>query len=251
MLKVEADGPVLRLTLHRPEVRNALNEELIVKLSDAMASVDSRTRVVVIGGEGVAFCAGADLAWMKQTSDYSLSDNERDALKVADMFRAFVECPAVVIARIHGPAYGGGAGLVAAADIAIATPEARFAFSEVRIGLVPATISSVVLSKIGASHARALFTTGEPFDVVRAQAIGLVHEVVSTDELDGAIESKIDAILSCAPGAVAEAKKLATEAPLKMDAAAKLLAQIRAGEEAREGFSAFIEKRKASYVVKR
>ncbi len=251
MLKVEVDGAVLRVTLDRPEVRNALNDELIGALTETFRSISPHTRVVVLGGEGSAFCAGADLGWMKLTTDYSAEENERDAVKVARLFQTLTECPAVVICKIHGPAFGGGAGLVASSDIAIASPEAKFAFSEVRIGLVPATISPAVLSKIGASHARALFTTGEAFSASRALSIGLVHEVVSATELDGTIESKVTHVLNSAPGAVAIAKRIASQPPMQLEEAAKLLARVRGSEEAREGFSAFLEKRPAAYVVKR
>jgi methylglutaconyl-CoA hydratase len=251
MLKVEADGAVLRLTLNRPQVRNALNDELIAELYEAFISLSSSTRVVVLSGAGSAFCAGADLEWMRRTSVYSFEENQQDAIKVAKLFRAVAECPVAVIANVHGPAYGGGAGLVSACDIAIASPDARFAFSEVRIGLVPATISTVVLSKIGSGHARALFTTGEAFSATRAKAIGLVHEVVPAAKLNQAIEEKIAAVLRSAPKAVAAAKKLAGGAAPTLEEAANLLAAVRAGEEAREGFAAFVEKRPASYVVER
>jgi len=251
MLKVEVDGAVLQVTLNRPDVRNALNEQLIGNLTETFRSISSKVRVVVLAGEGPAFCAGADLAWMKQTAAYSEEENYRDALRVAHMFQSLVECPAVVISRVHGPAFGGGAGLVAASDIAIATPEAKFAFSEVRIGLVPATISPVVLSKIGASHARALFTTGEAFSSLRALSIGLIHELVSQDEIDQTVASKISGVLSSAPGAVTIAKKLGSESPLSVEDAARLLASVRASEEAREGFSSFLEKRPAAYVIQK
>ena len=147
-------GPVLRVTLNRPEVRNAFNDELIARLADTFAGITKETRAVVIAGEGEAFCAGGDLEWMKKASGYTHEENQRDATRLARLFRAIAECPAVVIARVSGPAFGGGCGLVAASDIAIASDDSKFAFSEVRLGLIPATISPFVIPKIGAGHAR-------------------------------------------------------------------------------------------------
>jgi enoyl-CoA hydratase/carnithine racemase len=248
MLKVDPDGPVLRLTLNRPEVRNAFDEALIEALHEVFISLPQGTRAVVLGGAGEAFCAGADLQWMRRAAEYSREQNYEDALRLAKLFRAVVDCPAVVVAQVHGHAFGGGCGLVAAADVAVASDNVLFAFSEVKLGLVPATISPFVVPKIGMGHARALFSTGEAFSSQRALQIGLVHELVSVAELDRAVDRKVKAILQAGPSAASNAKQLAMAPPETLEEAALLLAQVRAGDEAREGVSAFLEKRKASFV---
>lgn len=246
MLKVESNGPVLNVTLNRPEVRNAFNDELIAALSETFSSVPDGTRVVVLSGEGKAFCAGGDLEWMRKAAAYTEEQNYQDALKLAGLFKSIAHCPAAVIAKIHGAAFGGGCGLVAASDVAIAAPETLFAFSEVRLGLIAGTISSYVIPKIGAGHARALFATGEAFSAERALNIGLVHEVGEVDELAAA---KVKQILSVGPEAVAASKRLVHEYPLPAEETARRLAQARAGAEGKEGVAAFLEKRKASFVV--
>jgi len=251
MLRVESDGPVLHVTLDRPEVRNAFNDELIERLFDTFSNLPPGTRAIVLSGNGQSFCAGGDLQWMRKAADYSEEQNYEDALKLARLFQAVTECPAVVIARVHGAAYGGGCGLVAASDVAVAGPGAQFAFSEVRLGLVPATISPFVLAKIGHGNARALFTTGEPFGPERALQIGLIHEVVSNEDLDTAIEKKLKAILSAGPEAIATSKQLAQQAPLSLEDAARLLAKARSGPEGKEGVAAFLEKRSPSFKVER
>lgn len=247
MLQV-SPGPVARLTLDRPEVRNALNDELIARLTGAFASLGEETRAVVLAGNGPAFCAGGDLEWMKRAAAYTHEENERDALRLARLFQAIVDCPAVVIARVHGPAYGGGCGLVAACDVAIASEGVKFAFSEVKLGLVPATISPFVLPKIGAGHARALFTTGEAFPASRALTIGLVHEVVAETDLDAAVDRKLRHVLGAGPRSVAISKRIAQDPPGTLEDSAKLLADVRASDEGREGVAAFLEKRAAAFA---
>lgn len=242
-------GPVLRVTLNRPEVRNAFNDELIARLADTFASITKETRAVVIAGEGEAFCAGGDLEWMKKASGYTHEENQRDATRLARLFRAIAECPAVVIARVAGPAFGGGCGLVAASDIAIASDDSKFAFSEVRLGLIPATISPFVIPKIGAGHARALFTTGEAFGAEHAMRIGLVHEVVPRDQLDEAVERKLKAVFSAGQDAIHQSKRLVRDHPITLDDAARRLADARSGKEGKEGVAAFLEKRKASFAA--
>lgn len=249
MLNVESHGAVLRVALNRPEVRNAFNEELIAQLSSVFAHLAPEVRVVVLLGEGEAFCAGGDLNWMRQASGYTEAQNSADALKLAKLFQSIVDCSAVVIAQVHGSCFGGGCGLVAAADVAIVEESTKFAFSEVKLGLVPATISPFVLPKIGPGHARHLFSTGEVFGAQHARFIGLAHDVVEGAELGNAVDKRVKSILSSGPQAVAACKRLAQEPPLSLESAAKLLATTRSGEEAREGISAFLEKRKASYVV--
>ena len=233
----------MRIVLNRPEVRNAFNDELIALLASAFANLERGTRAVVISGQGEAFCAGGDLEWMRKASSYTQDENRRDALRLARLFRAIADCPAVVIARVAGAAFGGGCGLVAAADIAIASADAKFAFSEVRLGLIPATISGFVIPKIGAGHARALFTTGEAFGAEHAFRIGLVHEVVAREELDAAVDRKLKLIFSAGPEAIRQAKRLVQDHPLSLDEAARRLADARAGKEGQEGVAAFLEKR--------
>jgi methylglutaconyl-CoA hydratase len=248
MLRVERDGAVLRLTIDRPEVRNAFNDELIEALSREFRNLAPDVRAVVLTGEGEAFCAGGDLNWMRKAAGYTEEQNYEDALKLARLFQSMVDAPAVVVARVKGPAFGGGCGLVAAADVAVAAEGSLFAFSEVRLGLVPATISTFVLPKIGAGNARALFSTGEAFDASTALRIGLVHEVAPADGLDEAVRRKLKAILTAGPQAVAASKRLAQHAPESLEASARLLARTRAGEEGKEGVAAFLGKRKAAFV---
>lgn len=251
MLIVDDDGPVLRITLNRPDVRNAFNDALIAALAEVFLNLPVATRAVVLAGSGAAFCAGGDLQWMRAAAAYTPEQNMEDALKLARLYESIGACSAVVIARVHGPAFGGGCGLVAASDIGIASDKALFAFSEVRLGLVPATISPFVIAKIGQSHARALFTTGESFGAEHALRIGLVHETVTSEELDAAVERKLKSILTAGPAAVAESKRLAQGLPLPILEAARLLAKVRAGDEAREGVAAFLERRSPSFKVDR
>ncbi len=247
MLRVDYEGPVLRVTLDRPDVRNAFNGALIARLYE-LFSTTTAARAIVLTGAGDAFCAGGDLQWMREAAAYTEQQNYEDALALANLFRAIVENPAAVIARVNGAAFGGGCGLVAAADVAIASESALFAFSEVRLGLVPATISPFVLPKIGSGNARALFTTGEAFKADRALRIGLVHEVVSPEDLDGAVNKKLRAILAAGPLAVASSKLIAQGDPMELETAARVLARARAGDEGKEGVQAFLEKRKATFL---
>ena len=251
MLRIESDGPVLRLTLDRPEVRNAINDELISALTGAFADLPPGTRAVVLGGAGKSFCAGGDLNWMAKAANYTEEENYADAMRLGDLFDAFCDCPAVVIARVHGAAFGGGSGLVCASDVAIAAEGTKFSFSEVRLGLIPATISTIVIPKIGSGHARHLFTTGEAFGSDHALRIGLVHKVVPEAELDSSVEAVVADVLKNGPEAVASAKHVAVHGPYPMSESARLLAKARAGEEGKEGVKAFLEKRKASFVVER
>jgi enoyl-CoA hydratase/carnithine racemase len=251
MLRVEHQGSVTRITLNRPEVRNAFNDELIEALTSAFQGLPAGTRAVVLSGEGKSFSAGGDLSWMKRAATYTEEENYQDALKLSGLFQAIVDCPAVVIAKVQGHAFGGGCGLVAASDVAVVVEGTKFAFSEVKLGLIPATISTFVMPKIGAGHARALFTTGIAFDAERALRIGLVHDVCAENEADSVVKSYVDAVLSSGPIAVASAKKTAVEGPYSQEVAARMLAEIRAGEEGKEGVRAFLEKRPASFVEKR
>lgn len=249
MLQRELTGPVLRLTLDRPEVRNAFNDELIKSLTDAFSDLDPSVRAVVISGNGSAFCAGGDLEWMRKAASYEEDENVRDATKLARLFRAIHDCRAVTLTCVQGACFGGGCGLVAASDVSIASTDAKFAFSEVRLGLIPATISPFVIEKIGRGAARALFATGEMFDASHALSIGLVHEMIDPTQMTDALDRKLKAILAAGPEAVRAAKKLIFDGELTLDECAKRLARARASREGKEGVTAFLEKRKATYVV--
>ena len=249
-LKVAGTGAVTTVSLNRPASHNALNEDLIRELTQAFddLSENERARVVVLSGEGRSFCAGADIGYMRDTSGLSYEENLGDARRLGAMFRAVDECPKPVIAKVRGAAMGGGAGLVAAADIVVATEGTRFAFSEVRLGIAPATIAPFVARKIGASHARSLFLTGERFDAARAREIGLVHESVPAEELDAAVEKKVGELLAGGPHAQASVKALLRqlESVEPMDAPglmSRVISELRTGEEGQEGLAAFLEKR--------
>lgn len=251
MLSTQPDGPVLFVTLDRPEVRNAFNDSLIAALTEVFVGLDPGVRAVVLQGSGKVFSAGGDLEWMKKAAKYSKDENVRDAVRLSGLFESIVRSHAVVIAKVHGAAFGGGCGLVAASDIAIAEENTKFAFSEVKLGLIPATISQIVIPKIGSGNARSLFTTGEPFDAHRAQRIGLVHEVVSGSELDSAVEEKLGHVLASGPNAVRVAKMVAVDGPFDTERSATMLAEARASEEGVEGVAAFLDKRQASFVERR
>jgi methylglutaconyl-CoA hydratase len=250
-------GPVDTITLRRPDVHNAFNEQVIAELAAAFEAISGsrETRVVVLAGEGRSFCAGADLAWMQRAATFTEEENRRDADVLAAMLRAVAECPCPVVARVQGSAFGGGAGLTAAADIAIAGESARFAFTEVRLGIVPATIARHVIRKIGPGRALPLFLTGERIDAPRALAIGLVHRVVPDAELDTAVSETVDALLAGGREAQRRVKEVVRRiAPddAELDAyAAALIAQVRAGAEGREGVAAFLEKRAPRWIVPR
>lgn len=248
MLTVESRGPVLLVRLNRPEVRNAFNDELIGALRDLFDGLDRGVRAVVLGGEGKSFCAGGDLNWMRKAAGYTEVENTADALRLAELYEAITTCRALVIAEVHGACFGGGCGLVAAADVAVAEEGTKFSFSEVRLGLVPATIGPFVMRKIGGGHARALFTTGEVFETEKALRIGLVHEVAPSGQLHEAAMGKVRNVLRNGPEAVAACKVLTQQGPVGLEESARLLARTRAGTEAREGLAAFLEKRTASFV---
>jgi methylglutaconyl-CoA hydratase len=253
-LSVGRGNEVVTVSLARPDARNALNAGLIGELTRCMEELagDDGVRVVVLTGEGDFFCAGADVGYMRDTANFSYEENMEDARELAAMFRAVEECPKPVVARVRGAAIGGGVGLVAASDVAVAEDGSIFAFSEVRLGIAPATIAPFVLRKIGPSHTRALFLTGERFDVQRAQAIGLVHEVASEGDLDAAVREKVEGLLAGGPGALAATKALLRElrdaAPGRAtEIMARRIAELRTGEEGQEGLGAFLEKREPAW----
>jgi methylglutaconyl-CoA hydratase len=239
-LRSERDGHVLRVTITRPERRNAFDASLIRELTEAFADVGG-ARAVVLAGEGESFCAGADVDWQRASIDLSFEANVKDAMRLYRMCETIDRCPAPVVARIQGYALGGGAGLTACSDIAIAAPDATFGFSEVKLGIIPAVISPFVLPKIGA-QARRYFLTGERFDAGTALRIGLVHELA--DNLDEAVERVVAELLSSGPTAVTEAKRLIRERPTGEETA-HIAATLRAGAEGQEGLRAFLEKRAA------
>jgi methylglutaconyl-CoA hydratase len=242
-LRVEREGSVLRITLARPDRRNAFDAELIGELSQAFVDV-GRARAVVLAGEGASFCAGADVDWMRASVGLSLDENIADANAMRQMFETIDQCPAPVVARVQGHALGGGAGLVAAADIAIAESETLFAFSEVKLGIIPAVISPFTLAKIGAGAARRYFVTGERFDAETALRIGLVSEVAS--DLDAAVDRVVGELLSAAPHAARWAKRLVRERPAGPETA-RWIAERRASDEGQEGLRAFLAKRAAAW----
>ena len=251
---VVADG-IARVTLARPDVRNAFNAEVIERLHETFAEITGAddVRAVVLAGEGRVFCGGADINWMRDSLDLSFEANVGDAERMSDMFRAIDNCPKPVIARIHGAALGGGAGLAAVCDVAIAADDAIFGFTEVKLGIIPAVISPFVLAKIGASHARALFLTGERFGAQRAKDIGLVHEVVPAAEFDAAVDRVLAELRTAGPSAVSAAKLLVHRVldnsyDDSRTITARAIAQQRVGPEGQEGLHAFLERRPASFA---
>jgi len=239
-LKIDREEHVLRVTLARPERRNAFDAALITELTEAFADIGD-ARAVVLAGEGQSFCAGADVDWQRSAIDLSYEENVADALRLYRMCETIDHCPAPVIARVHGYALGGGSGLAACADVVIAAPDAVFGFSEVKLGIIPAVISPFVLPKIGA-HARRYFLTGERFDAATALRIGLIEEIA--DDLDGAVDRVLAELLTAGPEAVREAKRLIREPPAGEETA-QIAARLRAGEEGQEGLRAFLEGRSA------
>jgi len=239
-LKVERDGDVLRITLARPERRNAFDAALIAELGEAFADVGD-ARAVVLSGEGPSFCAGADVGWQRSSIDLSYAENVEDAMRLYRMLEAIDSCPAPVVCGVHGYALGGGSGLVACADIAVAAPDATFGFTEVRLGIIPAIISPFVLPRIGAAGRR-YFLSGERFGALEALRIGLVSEVAEDSE--AAVEAIVDALLAGGPEAVREAKRLVRERPSGTETA-KIAAARRTSAEGQEGLHAFLEGRPA------
>ena len=242
-LRVERDGPVLRVTLARPERRNAFDGVLVAELTAAFDDVGD-ARAVVLAGDGPSFCAGADVEWMR-SSELSDDENVEDAERLRRMLETIDGCPAPVVARVQGHALGGGAGLVACADVTVAAGDAVFAFSEVKLGLIPAVISPFVLAKIGPSAARRYFLTGERFDAATALRIGLVHEIAA--DPDAADERIVAELLAAGPEAVRAAKRVILERPSGPETARRI-AERRASAEGREGLRAFLERRAPSYA---
>jgi methylglutaconyl-CoA hydratase len=242
-LRIEREPGVLRVAMARPERRNAFDAAVIDELAAAFADVGD-ARAVVLSGEGPSFSAGADVEWMRSSVDLSYDENVADALRLRAMLDAIDSCPAPVVGRVQGHALGGGCGLVACCDVVVAEPTAQFAFSEVKLGIVPAVISPFALAKIGTSAARRYFVTGERFSAAEALRIGLIHEV--TDDLDGAVERVVQELLSAGPEAARAAKELA-RAPQSAEETARGIAAHRTSVEGQEGLRAFLEKRSPTW----
>ncbi len=252
LIRTESSGGVTTIRLSRPDVRNALNDGLIAELTAAVTSLSSVTRVVVLGGEGPAFCSGADAEWMKRSKSFTREENLRDAASVSTLLQAVDECPVPVVGRIHGAALGGGAGLVAACDVAVAEEGTQFGFPEVRLGLVPAVISTYVLPRIGGGAARRYFLTGERFDAVQALFLGLVHEVAPEGKLDERVNAIVAELLKGGSQAQRAAKRflrdsVALSREKAIEETIRLIADLRISPEAQEGLSAFLEKRKPKW----
>jgi len=258
-LEVEQRGAVRWIWLNRPEYRNAFNDGLVAEISAAFADVEasSNTRVVVVAARGPAFCAGADLNWMRSMATFSHADNHADALKVARMFHAVHSCSRPVIGRVQGDAFGGGVGLAAACDIVVAAGSASFVLSEVKLGLVAATISPHVVRAMGAREAARYMLTAEKFDAARARELGLVQEIVAAEALDAEVERLARHLLAASPAALAATKRLladVVEAPMDdvlLAATAKCIADARVSPEGREGIAAFLDKRAPSWAPKK
>ena len=259
LVTIEAtpDG-IATVTLNRPDRKNAFNDELIAALHEAFETLHGAegVRVVFLRGAGGMFCAGADLDWMKAAVERTEADNRDDALQLARMLKSLWDIPALTVALVEGGGFGGGAGLVAACDLAVSMADARFTFSEVRLGLVAATISPYVVAAIGPRAARGLFATGKIFDAAHAEKIGLVTEVVADlTGLEAARDRIGREIMACAPDAVADSKRLVEDVAFKtidhglMEETAKRIARARVSEEGQEGVRAFLEKRKASWAL--
>lgn len=243
-LRIDRDGDLLRIALSRPEVRNAFDAGLIGELARAFVDVGV-ARAVILSGDGPSFCAGADVEWMRASIDLDVDANVADAVALRRMLEAIDTCPAPVVCAVHGHALGGGAGLVACSDVVVAHTRTVFAFSEVKLGIVPAVISPFVLRKIGESAARRLFVTGERFDAATAQRIGLVHEV--TDDVDHAVESVIAELRTAGPRAARHAKRLVLDRPDATETARRI-AERRTSAEGQEGLMAFVEGRRPAWA---
>jgi methylglutaconyl-CoA hydratase len=256
-LSITQSGPVARITLTMPEIRNAFSDEVIQAITEAFADVGARAdvRAVVLAAEGPAFCAGANLHWMRRMADYTREENLADAGKLAAMLRTIAECPKPTIARVQGDVYAGGMGLVAACDMAVSADTAWFCLSEVKIGLAPATISPYVIRAMGARAAQRYFLTAERFTAAEAHRIGFVHEVVAADALDAKVDELLKALTSASPAAVVACKTLVADVAGRdiddglVAYTVEAIADIRASTEGREGVQAFLNKRKPAWLL--
>ena len=255
-LTLTVEGAVATITLTQPEIRNAFSDEVIAEITQAFRTAGERpdVRAIVLAAEGPAFCAGANLNWMRRMADYTREENVQDAGMLAEMLRVIYACPKPTIARVQGDVYAGGVGLVACCDIAVSADHVNYCLSETKIGLIPATISPYVIRAMGARAAHRYFLTAERFNAAEALRIGFVHEVVHADELDAKVDTVLKNLLSASPNAVREAKKLVQDVA-EREINAQLIAQtveciadIRASEEGREGVQSFLAKRKPAWL---
>ncbi|MHC4416199.1 MAG: enoyl-CoA hydratase/isomerase family protein [Planctomycetota bacterium] len=249
-------GAVARVALNRPDVRNAFNDDMLEDLLEAFAAIrdDAGVRVAVLTGEGKAFCAGADVHWMKRVVDYTYKENYEDSLRLARMLQEIYTCPKPILGRVNGPAIGGGTGLVAVCDIAIAAEDAVFAFTETKLGLIPATISPYLLKRMGEKNVREHFLTGERFTAARAAEMGLLNAVAPAEKLDAAVEARIEMVLTGGPEALAASKKLIRDvAERSLDECgpytAQRITERRMSDEGQAGMKAFLGKEKPGWVV--
>ena len=257
MLKIEiSDQGCATVTLNRPDIHNAFDEELIAQLKENFSNIaiNPDVRLIVIAATGPTFCAGADLNWMKRMANHSYEKNMADGMALAEMLHAIASCPKPIIGKVQGPAYGGGVGIVSVCDIVIASEDAKFVFSEVTLGITPATISPYVVSAIGERQAHRYFLTAEIFDAWKALELGLVHQVVPPEKLIFAVDKLVDKMLRNSPAAMVAAKELIRNVAKKpidqklLEDTARRIADIRATAEGKEGIEAFLEKRKPSWV---
>jgi len=255
-LKLAIEGPVARIWLDQPDTRNAFDDTVIAELSQAFAEAGaaSQVKAIVLGANGPAFCAGANLNWMRRMADYTRDENLADAGKLAEMLRTIAECPKPTIARVQGDVYAGGMGLVAACDMAVSVDTAWYCLSEVKIGLIPATISPYVIRAMGARASQRYFLTAERFNAAEAHRIGFVHEVVVADALDAKVDELLKALTGASPAALRACKTLLADVTGREIDDALIartvdgIADIRASDEGREGVQAFLQKRKPSWL---
>jgi methylglutaconyl-CoA hydratase len=257
-ITITQQGAVATITLNRPEVHNAFDDKLIRELTIALIDLEREpnVRALVLAGSGPSFSAGADMVWMRRMAGAPEEDNRVDAQRLAELMRTLAFLGKPTVARVHGSAFGGGVGLIACCDVALASSEAKFGLTEVKLGLVPAVISPYVIDAIGARQAVRLFQTAETFDAARALAIGLVHEVVAPTELDGAVQRQLDLLAKAGPQAMREAKALAQRVAGRVEDRRRLLdeenaaliARLRVSREGQEGLSAFLDKRKPDWI---
>jgi methylglutaconyl-CoA hydratase len=256
-LDIQRNGAVARVFLNRPDVRNAFNDEVIAELTQAFTSfaADTTLRAIVLGGHGKAFCAGADLSWMRAMADYSWEQNRADAQALADMLWAIYSCPVPVVGRIHGDCYAGGVGLAAVCDVLVAADAAAFCLSEARLGLLPGTISPYVIRALGEQASRRYFVTAERFSATQGHALGFVHELCSSDTLDAKVDEIVASLVANGPMAVRACKRVVQDVagiPITealREETARRIADIRASDEGRDGVQSFLQKRKPSWLA--